>query len=85
VPPTRYRQLSVGDQVYEGWQQGEPTDEHHMAWTMTYKVLRDETTIGEYTVRAGWRCFSVDDVRAEVEPFGLTLTEYDDCVVVKRP
>lgn len=82
LPPTRYRQLSVGDHVYEGWQQGEPADEHHMAWTMTYKVLSGETTISEHTVRAGWRCISVDDVRAEVEPFGLTLIEHEDCVVI---
>jgi len=85
LPPTMYRRLTVGDHVYEGWQQCEQVDERHMAWTMTYKVLRGDTTISESTVQSGWRCLSVDDVRAEIEPFGLALSEHDGCVVVTRP
>ena len=84
VPPTRYRELRVGEYVYEGWQQGEPADEFHMAWTMTYRVLRDQDEVASYSVRSRWRCFGVDDLRAEIEPFGLTLSEHEDCVVVTR-
>jgi uncharacterized protein YceH (UPF0502 family) len=82
VPPTRYRQLVVGEHVYEGWQEGEPADELHMAWTMTYRVLRGESLVAEYTARSRWRCFSVDDIRAEIAPFGLNLAEHRDCVVI---
>jgi uncharacterized protein YceH (UPF0502 family) len=85
VPPTRYRRLSVGEYAYEGWQQGEPADERHMDWTMTYRVLHDEELVAGYTVRCAWRCFSVADIRAEIEPFGLTLTEHEDCVVISSP
>ena len=85
VPLTRYRELQVGEYTYEGWQQGEPSDEHHMAWTMTYRVLRGEVEVVDHTVRSRWRCFSVADVRGEIEPYGLILTEHDDCVVVTRP
>ncbi len=82
VPPTRYRELEVGDLVYEGWQEGEPIDDRTMAWTMTYRVRRDREIVAEYRVRSTWRCFGVDDVRAEVEAHGLTLREHADCVVV---
>lgn len=85
VPPTRYRELAVGEYTYEGWQQGEPADEHHMAWTMTYRVLNDEAEVASYSVRSRWRCFSVDDIRSEIAPFGLTLCGHEDCVVVTRP
>jgi len=84
VPPTRYRELPVGEYVYEGWQEGEPADAHHMAWTMTYKVLHGDTQVAGYTVRCAWRCFGVDDIRAEIAPFGLTLVEYEDCVVISH-
>ena len=56
-----------------------------MDWTMTYRVLRGDTEVASYSVRSGWRCFSVDDIRAEIEPFGLILTEHEDCVVITRP
>ncbi len=82
VPLSRYRRLSVGDYVYEGWQEGEPAGQHDMAWTMTYKVLHGDTPVAEYTVRSRYRCFAIDDIRSEIEPFGLTLTEREDCVVV---
>ncbi len=84
VPPTRYREIFVGDHVYEGWQEGEPSGDHHMAWTMTYKVRRGDTDVAAYTVRSAWRCFSVDDIRAEIAPFGLTLVEHEDCVVISH-
>jgi uncharacterized protein YceH (UPF0502 family)/phospholipid N-methyltransferase len=84
VPPTRYRQLAVGAHVYEGWQQGEPFDDRRMRWTMTYRVLHGDELVAEYVVRSLWRCFGVDDIRAEIAPFGLDLTEHQDCVVVRR-
>jgi hypothetical protein len=85
VPLTRYRELAVGDHTYEGWQQGQPAGAHHMDWTMTYRVLRGDTEVASYSVRSGWRCFSIDDVRAEIEPFDLILAEHEDCVVITRP
>jgi len=85
VPPTRYRELAVGEYTYEGWQQGEPADEHDMEWTMTYRVLDRDAEVASYCVRSRWRCFSVDDIRAEIEPFGLTLVEHEGCVVITRP
>jgi uncharacterized protein YceH (UPF0502 family)/phospholipid N-methyltransferase len=84
VPPTRYRQLAVGAFVYEGWQEGEPFDDRRMRWTMTYRVLDGEAVVAEYVVRSLWRCFGVDDIRAEIQPFGLALSEHQDCVVVSR-
>lgn len=85
VPMTRYRELSVGDYVYEGWQRGVPAGEHTMTWTMEYRVLHGDARIDVSTASANWRCIGVDDVRAEIAPFGLTLTEHDGCVVVRRP
>jgi len=85
VPPTLYRRLSVGEYVYEGWQQGEPAGERNMDWTMTYRVLDGDELVAGYTVRCAWRCFSVADIRAEIEPFGLALAEYEDCVVISSP
>ncbi len=85
VPPTLYRRLSVGEYVYEGWQQGEPAGERDMDWTMTYRVLHDDEPVAGYTVRCAWRCFSVADIRAEIEPFGLALVEHEDCVVISSP
>jgi uncharacterized protein YceH (UPF0502 family) len=85
VPPTRYRRLDVGEFVYEGWQEGEPADDRHMAWTMTYKVLDGDTDIASYQVRSLWRCFDPSDLRDEVAPYGLAVAEHDDCVVISRP
>lgn len=84
VPRTRYRELRVGGYVYEGWQQGEPVDARVMDWTMEYRILDGERMVAEYTVRSRWTCFSVADVRNEIEPYGLRLTEHDDCIVVRR-
>ncbi len=84
VPRTRYRELRVGSYVYEGWQRGVPLDERVMDWTMEYRVLDGEGVVAEYTVRSRWTCFGVADVRAEIEPYGLWLTEHDDCIVVRR-
>ncbi len=53
-----------------------------MAWTMTYKVLRGDSLVAEYTTLSRWRCLGVDDIRVEIAPFGLHLTEHQDCVVV---
>jgi SAM-dependent methyltransferase len=83
VPLVRYRELEVGDHVYEGWQAGEPVDDRTMSWSLVYKVRDGDEVIAEYTASSLWRCDGVDDVRAEIEPFGLTLTEHHDCVVVR--
>jgi len=84
VPLVRYRQLAVGDFIYEGWQQGEPIDDRNMMWTLIYKVLAGDDVVAEHSVRSRWRCDGADDVRREIAPFGLELVEHDDCVVVSR-
>jgi hypothetical protein len=84
VPLTRYRELAVGEFVYEGWQSGEPSDEREMCWTMMYRVRRGEELIAEHTVQSRWRCWSPDDIRDEVAPFGLTVTEVGGFVVVQH-
>ncbi len=84
VPLTCYRQLQVGHYTYEGWQSGEPIDDRTMAWSLTYKVLDGVNVIAEHTAQSTWRCDSVDDIRAEIAPFGLELTSHQDCVVIRR-
>ena len=87
VPLVKYHERRVGEYVYEGWQSGMPIDDRSMMWTMIYQVVdRDSRrVVAEYTATAPWRCDGVDDMRAEIARFGLTLTEHDDCVVVRRP
>jgi uncharacterized protein len=95
LPPARplhvellkYGERRVGDYVYEGWQSGVPLDELRMMWTMTYKVVDcgSGATVAEYTASAPWRCDGVDDIRREIAPYGLTMTEHDDYVIVRRP
>jgi len=84
VPPTKYRELLVGEYMYEGWQEGAPADENHMAWTMTYRVLHQGAQIAEYRVRSRWRCFSAADVTSEVASHGLSVDGHAECVVVRR-
>ena len=83
VPLTRYRQLQVGHYSYEGWQHGEPLDDRTMAWTLIYRVLDGDRLVAEHTASSTWRCDSVDDIRSEIAPFGLTLTEHHSSVVVR--
>lgn len=88
VPLVRYHRADVGTYAYEGWQSGEPSGERTMRWELVYRVLDREAgdaLVAEHVVRSEWRCDGVDDVRAEIEPFGLELTEHHDCVVVSRP
>ena len=77
----------IGDYVYEGWQSGVPLDELRMLWTMTYKVVDSATggAVAEYTAMAPWQCDGVDDLRREIASYGLTMTEHDDYVIVRRP
>lgn len=84
IPRARYRELSVGSFTYEGWQRGEPVDERTIAWTMEYRVLDGDSVVAEYSVTSRYRCFGVDDVRAEIAPHGLHATQHDDCIVVRR-
>ena len=83
----KYRERAVGDLVYEGWQSGVPLDDRRMMWTMTYKVVHRDTraVLAEYTATAPWRCDGVDDIRREIAPYGLTMTEHDDYVIVRPP
>ena len=85
IPMTRYRELAVGQYVYEGWLRGEPVGDHEMDWTMEYRVVQGDERVATSTVRSRWRCVGVDEIEAEIAPFGLVLTRHDDCVVVRRP
>lgn len=83
VEPVRYAAVPVGRFTYEGWQSGEPADAHAMRWTMTYRVLDDDVPVAEQSVTSTYHCWSPDDVRAEVEPLGLRVTEHGDAVIVR--
>jgi uncharacterized protein YceH (UPF0502 family) len=87
VDLVKYGERRIGDYVYEGWQSGVPVDERRMMWTMTYKVVDSSTgeTVAEYTATAPWRCDGADDIRREIAPYGLTMTEHGDYVIVRRP
>ncbi len=84
VPLTRFRSVDVGEYTYEGWQAGEPIDDRHMSWTLQYAVRHGDQLIASYEVTCRWQCFGVDDIRAEIAPYGLSLTQRDDAVVVRR-
>jgi uncharacterized protein YceH (UPF0502 family) len=94
LPPARplqvglvkYAERRIGDYAYEGWQSAVPLDELRMMWTMAYKVV-DSTTgqsIAEYTASAPWRCDGADDIRREIAPYGLAMSEHADYVIVRR-
>ena len=83
VEPTLYRTLPVGRFSYEGWQAGEPADDRTMRWTMSYRVLDGDTLVAEHSVVSTYRCWSPDDIRQEIEPFGLTMEEHGDAVVIR--
>jgi phospholipid N-methyltransferase len=83
VEPVRYAAVPVGRFTYEGWQSGAPVDARTMRWTMTYRVLDDDAIVSEQSVISTYRCWSPDDVRAEVEPLGLGVTEHGDAVIVQ--
>lgn len=84
VPMTKYRELTVGEFVYEGWQRGRPIDDRVMEWTMEYRVRDGDQPVVVSTVRSCWTCIGIDDVLAEIAPYGLTADRHDDCVVVRR-
>ena len=83
VELVRYAARSVGRFTYEGWQSGEPAGARTMRWTMIYRVLDGDRVVAEQTVRSTYRCWSPDDLRAEVESFDLTATEHGDAVIVR--
>ncbi len=82
VEPTRYKALPVGRFTYEGWQSGEPADDRTMRWVMSYRVLDGDTLVSEQSVTSTYRCWSPGDIRQEIEPYGLTMTEHGDAVVI---
>lgn len=84
VPSTRYAAVPVGRFTYEGWQSGEPAGDRDMRWTMTYRVLDGDVLVAEHVATSRYRCWSPDDVRAAVAPYGLTVTQHGDAVVLRR-
>ena len=83
VENTRYRSLPVGRFTYEGWQSGEPVDDLTMRWVMAYRVLDGDALVSEQSVTSTYRCWSPDDIRQEIEPYGLTMTEHGDAAVIR--
>ena len=83
VEPTLYKTLPVGRFAYQGWQAGEPADDRTMRWTMSYRVLDGETLVAEHSVVSTYRCWSPDDIRQEIEPYGLAMEEHGDAVVIR--
>ena len=51
---------------------------------MTYRVVAGGELVAEYRERSRWRCLGLDELRAEVESFGLRLELRDDDVIVVR-
>ena len=84
VEPVRYAAVPVGRFTYEGWQWGEPAGDRAMRWTMSYRVIDGDDVIAEQTVQSVYHCWSPDDVRDEVERFGLTADTHGDAVIVRR-
>ena len=84
VEPTLYKVLPVGRFTYEGWQEGEPADDLTMRWTMTYRVRDGDFLVSEQRVTSTYRCWSPDDIGREIEPYGLSMTEHGDAVVIRR-
>lgn len=84
VEPTLYKVRPVGCFTYEGWQEGEPADDLTMRWTMTYRVRAGDTLVSEQRVTSTYRCWSPDDIGREIEPYGLSMTEHGDAVVIRR-
>jgi uncharacterized protein YceH (UPF0502 family)/phospholipid N-methyltransferase len=74
----------VGRLVYERWRAGTPVDDRTMRWTTTYRVLAGELTIAEHARTSDARCWSADDVAAEVAPHGLRASHRDGVAVVHR-
>lgn len=84
VDPVRFAAVPIGRFTYEGWQTGEPVDDRTMRWTMTYRVLAADALVSEHCVTSTYRCWSPDDLRAEVEPHGLSVAEHGDACRVTR-
>ncbi|MEZ5297054.1 MAG: class I SAM-dependent methyltransferase [Ilumatobacteraceae bacterium] len=85
LEPVRYAAVPVGRFTYEGWQWGEPADARLMRWTNSYRVVDGDTVVSETTVVSTYRCWSPDDLRQEVDAFGLTADHHGDAVIVRRP
>lgn len=85
IEPVRYAARPVGRYTYEGWQSGEPAGERVMRWTMLYRVLDGDAVVQEQSVTSTYRCWSPDDVIAEVAAYDLTASEHGDALVVRRP
>ena len=83
--PVRYAVRPVGRFVYEGWQSGEPAGARTMRWKMTYRVVDGDSLVSEQCVVSTYRCWSSDDLCAEVDVFGLDVAQHGDaCVVTRR-
>jgi uncharacterized protein YceH (UPF0502 family) len=82
IEPTRFGAVRVGGHTYEGWYSCTPIGEDELRRRTVYKVLDDDGAIAEHVVETRWRCVSPDDLRDEVAPLGLTVTEYDELVVI---
>jgi uncharacterized protein YceH (UPF0502 family) len=85
IPGVRVGERRVGQHLVEGWSSTGPLDERSIVWTQRFRIAdANGLTLREASATVAWRCDGVDDVRAEIAPHGLALTEHDGCVVVRR-
>ena len=85
IPGVRVGERRVGQHLVEGWSSTVPLDERSIAWTQRFRIAdANGLTLREASATVAWRCDGIDDLRAEIAPHGLTLTEHDRCVVVRR-
>ena len=85
MPLTRLAWTRLGDHVYERWCASEPVGEATTTWTEVDKVIGpDGTTLAEYTRASTWRSDDAAGLRREIAAFGLSLSEHDRFVVVRR-
>lgn len=83
VALTRFCEVPVGRFTYERWHSGTAVGERDMRWTIVYKVLDTDSIVSESVVESRWCCLSPDDLRDEVAPLGLTVTEGDEFAVIR--
>ncbi len=85
IPSLRVGERQVGRNLVEGWTSAEPIDERSIAWTQRFRIADPNgLTLREANATVAWRCDGVDDLRAEIAPHSLELTEHEGGVVVVR-
>jgi len=84
VPLARHSAVAVGDLVYEGWAQAEPTGPASLRWTMTYRTLRGDRVLAEQTAEHDWQIVAPATAVAELAAAGLDAGSAPGNLVVAR-